>query len=55
VLLLDLAQRFPEVCDALAVRQMLAKDDPGQLEAEVLGRIVEATSEPGWRNRDARR
>jgi len=50
-LLLDLAKRFPEVRDALAVRQMLANDDVGQLEAEVLGRIMKATSEPGWRNR----
>ena len=50
-LLLDLAQRFPEVRDALAVRQMLASDDAGKLEAEVLGRIISATTEPGWRNR----
>jgi uncharacterized Zn finger protein len=50
-LLIELAQRFPEVREALAVRQMLASDDAGQLEAEVLGRIIAATAEPGWRNR----
>jgi uncharacterized Zn finger protein len=50
-LLIELAQRFPEVRDALAVRQMLSNDAAGQLEAEVLGRIVAATAEPGWRNR----
>ena len=49
-LLMELAQRFPEVRDALAVRQMLANDNADQLEAEVLGRIIAATAEPGWRN-----
>lgn len=47
-LLLELAQRSPEVRDALAVRQMLSNDDASQLEAEVLGRIIAATAEPGW-------
>lgn len=50
-LVIELAQRFPEVRDALAVRQMLSNDDAGQLEAEVLGRIIAVTAEPGWRNR----
>jgi uncharacterized Zn finger protein len=50
-LLIELAQCFPEVRDALAMRQMLSNDDAGQLEAEVLGRIIAATEEPGWRNR----
>ncbi|NTU80641.1 MAG: hypothetical protein HGA45_14900, partial [Chloroflexales bacterium] len=50
-LLLDLAQRFPEVHDALAVRRMLANDDAGQLEAEVLGRIIDASAAPVWRDR----
>ncbi len=50
-LLIDLAQRFPEVRDVLAVRQMLASDDTDQLEAEVLGQIMQASAEPDWRNR----
>jgi uncharacterized Zn finger protein len=50
-LLIELAQRFPEVRDALAVRQMLSSDDAGQLEAEVLGRIIAASAEPDWHNR----
>jgi uncharacterized Zn finger protein len=49
-LLINLAQRFPDVRDALAVRQMLSNDDADQLEAEVLGRLVAASAEPGWRN-----
>ncbi len=49
-LLIELAQRIPEVRDALAVRQMLANDNADQLEAEVLKRIIAATAEPGWRN-----
>ncbi len=49
-LLIELAQRFPEVRAALAVRQMLANDNADQLEAEVLRRIIAATAEPGWRN-----
>src|SRR6266545_6389268 len=50
-LLLDMALRFPELRDALAVRQMLASDDGDQLEAEVLARILEAGVAPGWRDR----
>jgi uncharacterized Zn finger protein len=50
-LLLDMARRFPGVRDALAVRQMLATDDADQLEAEVLGRIIEASAAPGWGDR----
>jgi uncharacterized Zn finger protein len=49
-LLVELAQRIPEVRDALAVRQMLANDNADQLQAEVLKRIIAATTEPGWRN-----
>lgn len=45
-LLIGLAQRFPEVREALAVRQMLANDNADQLEAEVLGRIITATAQP---------
>lgn len=50
-LLLDLAQRFPEVHDALAVRRMLTNDDADQLEAEILGRIIDASAAPVWRDR----
>lgn len=50
-LLLDMARRFPELRDALAVRQMLASDDAEQLETEVLGRILEAGAAPGWSDR----
>jgi len=50
-LLLDMARRFPELRDALAVRQMLASDDADQLEAEVLGRILEVGAAPGWSDR----
>lgn len=49
-LLIGLAQRFPEVREALAVRQMLANDNADQLEAEVLGRIITATAQPAWYN-----
>jgi uncharacterized Zn finger protein len=48
-LLVELAQRFPEVRDALAVRQMLADDNADQLEAEVLRRLIAITAEPAWR------
>jgi uncharacterized Zn finger protein len=50
-LMLDMARRFPELRDALAVRQMLATDNTDQLEAEVLGRIVAAAAAPGWGDR----
>jgi uncharacterized Zn finger protein len=50
-LLLDLAQRFPEVRDALAVRRMLTNGDADQLEAKVLGRIINASAAPVWRDR----
>jgi uncharacterized Zn finger protein len=51
VLVLEMAPRFPELRDALAVRQMLATDDADQLEAEVLGRIVAARAAPSWGDR----
>jgi uncharacterized Zn finger protein len=50
-LMLEMALRFPELRDALAVRQMLASDDADQLEAEVLGRIIAAGAAPGWGDR----
>jgi uncharacterized Zn finger protein len=50
-LVLEMARRFPELRAALAVRQMLASDDANQLEAEVLGRILEAGAAPGWIDR----
>jgi uncharacterized Zn finger protein len=50
-LLLDMARRCPELHDALAVRQMLASDDAGQLEAEVLGRIIAAGTASDWGDR----
>jgi uncharacterized Zn finger protein len=50
-LMLDMARRFPELRDALAVRQMLASDDADQLEAEVLGRIIAAGATSGWGDR----
>ena len=48
--LVELAQRFPDVRDALAVRQMLADDNADQLEAEVRRRIIAVTAEPAWHN-----
>jgi uncharacterized Zn finger protein len=50
-LMLDMVRRFPELRDALAVRQMLASDDADQLEAEVLGRILQVGAAPGWSDR----
>jgi uncharacterized Zn finger protein len=50
-LMLEMARRFPELRDALAVRQMLASDDADQLEAEVLARILQAGAAPGWSDR----
>lgn len=47
-LLLELAQRFPDLREALAVRRMLATDDADELESEVLGRIVSAGTAQGW-------
>ncbi len=47
----ELAQRFPEVREALAVRQMLSNNAADQFEAEMPGRIIAVTAEPGWRNR----
>jgi uncharacterized Zn finger protein len=47
-LLLEMAQRFPDLRDALAVRRMLANDDADELEEEVFGRILEAGVESGW-------
>lgn len=47
-LLLELAQRFPDLRDALAVRRMLATADADELEAEVLGRIIHAGAISGW-------
>jgi uncharacterized Zn finger protein len=47
-LLLELAQRFPDLRDALAVRRMLAGNDSDELEAEVLGRIIDAGAASGW-------
>lgn len=49
-LLIEMAQRFPEVRDALAVRQMLANDNADQLEAEVRKRMIAVTTEPAWHN-----
>ena len=49
-LLVELAQRFPDVRDALAVRQMLANDNADQLETEVRRRIIAVTAEPVWHN-----
>jgi len=47
-LLVELAQRFPDLRDALAVRRMLANDDADELETEVLGRILDAGTTSGW-------
>jgi hypothetical protein len=50
-LMLDMARRFPELRNALAVHQMLASYDADQLEAEVLGRIIVAGAASGWGDR----
>jgi hypothetical protein len=54
-LMLEMARRFPELRDALAVRQMLASDAADQLEAEVLGRTLQAHAAPGWGERRRKR
>jgi uncharacterized Zn finger protein len=47
-LLIDLAQRYPDVREAIAVRQMLANGNADELEAEVRERIVTASAGSGW-------
>jgi len=56
-LMLELTQRFPEVRDALAVRQMLTTEDIGQLEADLSRRIAAACAlsdwDDDWEDRDS--